>query len=198
MSPRVRRHGANALTSVRILLAPVFVGAVRLALHAPLVALAAPVVFVAAAASDVVDGRLARRWGSASNVGRTFDHLADIGFILTALFTYAELGIAPWWVPLAIAGSFAFYVLDSLARAPAGVPSLIGSRVGHAAGVLNYSLIGVLVFNNTAAIGWLSPDVLAKLFWLVPVYSSAAVATRLARRWPLAARGAPALPPARG
>jgi len=198
MFPPVRRHGANVLTTVRILLAPAFVGAARLAAHEPVMALAAPVVFVVAAASDVFDGRLARRWGSASNAGRTFDHLADIGFILTALLTYAGLGIAPWWVPAAVGGSFAFYVLDSWARASVGVPSLIGSCIGHAAGVLNYGLIGVLVFNNTAAIGLLPAALLEKLFWLVPFYSTAAVIARLATRWSPAQRTrVAAVPPAR-
>src|SRR5262249_49318542 len=115
-------------------------------------------------------------------------HLADIVFILTALTTYALLGIGPWWVPAAIGGSFAFYVLDSWSRAPVGAPSLIGSRIGHAGGGLDSALIRVLGFNNTVGNGLLSQSVLGKLFWFVPLYSTAAVVARLAARWSAAQR----------
>ena len=182
MQHRFRLHAANALTALRVLLTPVFAGALCWSGRALLVGILAGVVFAVVAASDVVDGRLARRWGSASAGGRTFDHLADIGFILTALVTYALLGIAPWWVPAAVAGSFAFYVFDSWSRASTVAPGLVGSQIGHVAGVLNYALVGVLVFNNTAGIHLLPEAVLSKLFWLVPIYSTLAVATRLVGR----------------
>lgn len=182
MLRRLGPHAANALTAVRVLLTPVFAVAVCAASGASIVGGLACVVFVIVAASDVVDGRLARHWGSASDGGRTFDHLADIGFILTALSTYAFLGIAPWWVPATIGASFAFYVFDSRSRATIGSPGLIGSHIGHVAGILNYSLVGVLVFNNTAGIHLLLEAILDKLFWLVPIYSTLAVAARLAGR----------------
>lgn len=181
MLQRFGPHAANALTAARVLLTPVFVGLIYAATTTPVVGWLAVIVFAAIAASDVVDGRLARRWGSASNGGRTFDHLADIGFILAALWTYTRLGIAPWWVPAAIAVSFAFYVIDSWSR-PTARGSLIGSRVGHIGGVCNYVLIGVLVCNNSAAIGALSGTTLYVLFCLVPIYSGLAMATRLSAR----------------
>jgi phosphatidylglycerophosphate synthase len=182
MSRRAGLLAANLLTAVRVLLAPMFVAAVLRSSGTRLLGWMAGAIFVAVAVSDVMDGRLARRWASTSNAGRTFDHLADITFILSALCTYAAQGIAPWWVPAAIAGSFAFYIFDSWSRPTLGPASLIGSRIGHAAGVMNYTLIGVLTFNNSAGIGLLSPAVLAMLFWLVPLYSTAAVVTRLAAR----------------
>jgi len=113
MSRRAGLLAANSLTAARVLLAPAFVALAVRAQHALLCGWLAGVIFAAVASSDVLDGRVARRWASTSNAGRTFDHLADITFILSALGTYTALGIAPWWVPAAIAGSFAFYVLDS-------------------------------------------------------------------------------------
>ncbi|MFQ5668867.1 MAG: hypothetical protein ACE5I7_20930, partial [Candidatus Binatia bacterium] len=72
-------------------------------------------------------------------------------------------------------------------RATPGRPSLIGSRLGHAAGILNYAVVGILVCNNTAAMHLLSAGTLQVLFWLVPIYSSVTVAARLgARREPVA------------
>ena len=182
MLPRFGPYAANTLTAARVACTPLFIIAVCSAEHARFAGVLAVAIFAGAAASDVWDGRLARRWASVSRAGRVFDHFADITFILAALSTYAVIGLAPWWVPAAIGGSFAFYVFDSWARTTSGAPSLIGSRIGHAAGVLNYSLIGVLVCNNSAGIGLLPASFLMKLFWLVPMYSSLAVIARLATR----------------
>ena len=181
MLQRLGPHAANTLTAARMLLTPVFVALICAAPATPLLGWFAVVIFAAIAASDVIDGRLARRWGSESNVGRTFDHLADIGFILAALWTYTRLGLVPWWVPAAIAASFAFYVIDSWSR-PTARGSLVGSRVGHIGGVCNYVLVGVLVCNDSAAIRALADPTLHVLFCLVPIYSGLAVATRLSAR----------------
>ncbi len=181
MLQRLGPHAANALTTGRILLTPVFAALICTAPSRPRLGWLAVLVFAVVAASDVIDGRMARRWGSASNGGRTFDHLADIGFILAALSTYALLGITPWWVPAAIAASFTFYVVDSWSR-PSARGGLIGSRVGHLGGVLNYALVGVLVCNNSAGIHALSDATLSVLFWLVPAYSALAVVNRLGAR----------------
>lgn len=181
MLQRLGPHAANALTAGRVLLTPVFIGLICAAPATAALGWLAVIVFAAVAASDVIDGRLARRWGTASRRGRTFDHLADIGFILAALWTYTCLGLVPWWVPAAIAASFAFYVIDSWSR-PRARGGLISSRVGHIGGVCNYVLIGVLVCNDSAAIHALSGATLHLLFCLVPIYSGLAIATRLNAR----------------
>ncbi|MFQ5668067.1 MAG: CDP-alcohol phosphatidyltransferase family protein, partial [Candidatus Binatia bacterium] len=108
MQRPLRRHAADLLTAMRVLLTPVFVWLVCQSAGSPSLGVWAGTVFGVIAVSDVVDGRLARRWGSASSAGRTFDHLADITFIVSALSAYAFLRIAPWWVPAAIAASCAF------------------------------------------------------------------------------------------
>ena len=176
-------HGANLVTGLRVVLTPVFVAALCAADHTG-VGVLAVFLFAVIATSDVLDGRIARRSGTESSAGRTFDHFADICFLLTALSTYAALGTAPWWVPAAVGGSFAAYVVDSWVRNGHGGGGLIGSRIGHAAGMLNYTLVGILVCNNTAGIGALSPGALRKLFWLVPIYSALAVIARLGGRLP--------------
>jgi len=181
MLQRLGPHAANTLTATRVLLTPVFVALIGAAPGTPVLGWLAVVVFAAIAASDIVDGRLARRSGSESNVGRTFDHLADICFVLAALWTYTRLGLVPWWVPAAIVASFAFYVIDSWSR-PTARGSLVGSRAGHIGGVCNYVLIGVLVCNDSAAIRALSDSTLHVLFGLVPIYSGLAMALRLSAR----------------
>jgi phosphatidylglycerophosphate synthase len=173
----VTRHAANAVTALRIVLTPVFLWSVR---HAQDGGSAAPAaaVFAAVALSDFFDGRVARRLGAANAGGRVLDHAADIAFILSALTLYARAGVAPWWVPASIAAAFGVYVIDSLRRSGRR-PALIGSRIGHLGGVCNYALIGILVGDHTAGLGWLPPWLMDGLFALVPLYSAASIATRV-------------------
>jgi phosphatidylglycerophosphate synthase len=168
-------HVANAVTAVRILLLPVMLGSVAREQRT-----VAPLVFLVVAASDYLDGRLARHYGVESRAGRVFDHVADIVFILATLSLYVTLEVVPWWVPASIALSFAVYVGDSIRRSRGrGAPQLVSSRIGHLGGILNYGLIGILVFNETAALRWIPPAILTALFSLVPLYSGAAILTRL-------------------
>lgn len=179
-SAGLRRHAANVVTASRVLLAPVFVALVLDG--RPACGWIAGLVFAWIAASDVLDGPLARRFGSESPGGRFLDHFADIGFLLTALAAFVWRGELPWWVPASIAAAFTFYVLDSWLRSAPQRPNLIGSRIGHAGGVANYVLVGVLTFNHAAAIDALPAWLLAALFALVPTYSAAAVVARLVGR----------------
>lgn len=181
MSLWYERHAANLMTAARVVATPALVGG---AWHAPqsvLASVVAVVAFVVAAVTDVWDGRVARRYGQASEAGRIFDHFADIGFLLISLGAYVALGIAPWWVPASIFAAFAFYVVDSR-RQSAAAPSLIGSRIGHVGGVCNYILVGVLVFNNSVGLQLLPAWFLLALFSLVPLYSFAGMAARIVQR----------------
>lgn len=171
------RHSGNLLTALRIAITPAYVACV-LAADARL-GWVAGALFAAAAASDVWDGRLARRYGQASTFGRFLDHFADIGFLLAAHAAFVVRGDAPWWVPASIAGAFGFYVADSLLRSAPAQPNLIGSRIGHAGGVANYVLLGVLTFNAAAELRLLPAGLVLALCGLVPVYSAAAVVARL-------------------
>lgn len=171
------RHAANLVSVSRVALSPVYVALVLDG--RPALGWLAGLIFALVALSDVVDGRIARRFASESPIGRFLDHFADIGFLMAAFGAFVARGEAPWWVPAAVAGAFSFYVLDSWVRSAPRQPSLIGSRIGHAGGVANYVLVGVLTFNHAAAIEALAPDFMLLLFALVPIYSGAAVVARL-------------------
>lgn len=100
------------------------------------------------AASDLLDGWIARRRHQESDFGRVLDHLCDVGFILAALSVFAWQGWAPWWLPAAIAWAFALYALRSwwLTAGTMG-PTLIGSRLGHLGGILNYGAVGLVALD---------------------------------------------------
>jgi len=178
----------NGISALRLFVTPLFAACVVAAQGASIVGWLGGVLFAVAAWSDVADGRLARRQGTSSERGRVLDHFADIAFILVALCTYVYVGIAPWWVPASIAAAFSVYVADSWVRTAPVRASLIGSRLGHAGGVANYVLIGVLVFNHSAGLQWLPRGLVQALFTLVPVYSGASIVTRFLTRTTEAAR----------
>ena len=94
---------ANIITVVRILLAPLFVWLVLLdgGEHGLWRFIAAGL-FIAAIATDGLDGALARRRNLVTNSGIILDPIADkilIGGALVALALVAEL---PWWIVVVI------------------------------------------------------------------------------------------------
>jgi phosphatidylglycerophosphate synthase len=181
---RARPHAANAITLLRVLAMPAFVWTVWRA-HTGSPSAAPALLFFLAAASDLADGPVARRLGAATETGRLVDHVADIAFLTTALTTYWGLGVVPWFVPAAVLASFLFYVADSWWQRGRRVPRrLVGSRLGHLGGIFNYAVVGVIACNESSGLGWLPPGVVWALFAAVPVYSGAAVVSRLLARVP--------------
>jgi CDP-diacylglycerol--glycerol-3-phosphate 3-phosphatidyltransferase len=100
---------ASKITLARILLVPVFaVLAIyygdSVAQHAPREGLrwAALVVFVTAAASDGIDGWIARRFNQRSKFGAIIDPIADKSLLLTAFITLTVVDWGPdgWRLPV--------------------------------------------------------------------------------------------------
>ncbi len=60
-------------------------------------------IFVFAAATDVLDGYLARRWHAVSAFGKLVDPLADKALVLAALGFLAFNNETPWWPVIVIA-----------------------------------------------------------------------------------------------
>ena len=135
----------------------------------------APLLFVVAAASDYVDGPLARRAARASSYGGVLDNVADVAFVLAGTGTAAWLGLISWAAPAAIACSSGSYALASLrlSRGTAA-PRLARSRLGHWAGVCNYACVGVVAGRTVAG-----PLLVAAAGWITVVVNLAAVG----RRW---------------
>lgn len=79
----------NVLTVTRILLIPVFV--VMFVAPTPDRSLAAAVVFVIAALTDLFDGYLARRRGQVTKLGRLLDPIADKLLVLSALIVLVQV-----------------------------------------------------------------------------------------------------------
>jgi cardiolipin synthase len=83
----------NLFTLARLLLAPVIVSAI---LHRR--AFAALCIFAVAAATDVIDGYLARHLGAATAAGAFLDPIADKLLLTGVYLALALAGSVPWWL----------------------------------------------------------------------------------------------------
>jgi CDP-diacylglycerol--glycerol-3-phosphate 3-phosphatidyltransferase len=92
----------NLLTLARIFLVPVFLFAFLARLEAG--GLIAAAVFVIAAATDGVDGYLARRQRAITRLGKFLDPLADKLLVSAALIAMVERGLISTWAAVIIIG----------------------------------------------------------------------------------------------
>jgi CDP-diacylglycerol--glycerol-3-phosphate 3-phosphatidyltransferase len=115
----------NLLTLLRIFFVPLLVAALvkenweirfqQVLITNEFLALA---IFLAAAATDLLDGYLARRWGQVTTVGTLLDPIADKLLISAALISLVGVREVPAWMAIIIVGrEFAVTGLRSIAAA---------------------------------------------------------------------------------
>lgn len=93
----------NALTTLRLLLVPVFVWLLLREDGADAASrVLAVVVFVVAMVTDYVDGKIARDRGLVTSFGKIADPIADKALIGSALIGLSLLQQVPWWVTVVI------------------------------------------------------------------------------------------------
>src|SRR3984893_7409262 len=75
-------------------------------------------IFLIAAATDLLDGYLARRWGQVTTIGTLLDPIADKLLVSAALISLVQIRAIPaWMVVLIIGREFAVSGLRSIAAA---------------------------------------------------------------------------------
>ena len=125
---------ANALSTLRLLavIPFAFVMASADLRSARLAAL----LMIVAIATDLADGPIARRTGTASAFGGTLDHVSDFLFVVCGLYAGASRGAFPLLLPVLISLAFAQYFIDSywIHRGRA----LRGSKLGRYNGILYF------------------------------------------------------------
>ena len=95
---------ANAITIARILLIPVFLVLLLSGIPQPYGDIAAAAVFILAAATDKLDGYVARRNEQITTLGQFLDPLADKLLIAAALIALVSQGRIAAWVAMLIIG----------------------------------------------------------------------------------------------
>jgi CDP-diacylglycerol--glycerol-3-phosphate 3-phosphatidyltransferase len=115
----------NSLTIARIFFVPLLVAAlvaesVSIKLFGVTVTneWLALAIFLIAAATDLLDGYLARRWGQVTTIGTLLDPIADKLLISAALISLVQVNAVPAWMVILIVGrEFAISGLRSIAAA---------------------------------------------------------------------------------
>lgn len=96
---------ANKITILRILMIPIFM--VVLMIDFAYNDLIAALIFVVAAATDGVDGYVARKYNQITDFGKFIDPLADKLLVATALICLVDMGrISAWMAIIIIAREF--------------------------------------------------------------------------------------------
>lgn len=115
----------NSLTIARIFFVPLLVAAL-VAEHVSIRVFGVMVtnewlalaIFLIAAATDLLDGYLARRWGQVTTIGTLLDPIADKLLISSALISLVQVNAVPGWMVILIVGrEFAVSGLRSIAAA---------------------------------------------------------------------------------
>jgi phosphatidylglycerophosphate synthase len=134
---------ADALGWLRLAAAALLPTALVHAARAPWAPVA---LFAIGALTDFFDGIVARRGRGPTAPGAILDNAADIAFVLAGTATGAALGLLAPLVPIVIASAFGAYAVASVRGSVRGGRWRIArSAIGHAAGVLNYALTGLVV-----------------------------------------------------
>jgi len=91
----------NKLTMLRIFMIPVFMVLLLLP-QIPYHLILTLAVFILASLTDLIDGKLARKYNQITDFGKLMDPLADKLLITSALICFVQLGLADVWVVVII------------------------------------------------------------------------------------------------
>jgi CDP-diacylglycerol--glycerol-3-phosphate 3-phosphatidyltransferase len=177
----------NTLTLLRIFFVPLLVaalveqnfqihwnGAVWLANES-----LALTIFWVAAATDLLDGYLARRWGQITTVGTLLDPIADKLLISAALVSLVQIRRVPAWMVILIIGrEFAVSGLRSIAAAEGY--TIRASELGKTKMVTQVAAISMIVLS----IRWEALSGFAMLcMWGVLIFSLASAVDYFRKFW---------------
>ena len=90
----------NRLTMLRIILIPVFMGVLYLGF--PGSGYAALAIFIIASLTDMLDGKIARKYHLVTDFGKFADPLADKMLVTAAMLWFVETGRMPAWALLIV------------------------------------------------------------------------------------------------
>ena len=92
----------NGLTALRMLLVPVFAWVLLSHPHDDSWRWMAALIFIIASITDIVDGKVARKYGLVTRFGKLWDPIADKALTGMALVGLSIIGELPWWITIVI------------------------------------------------------------------------------------------------
>ena len=152
----------NQLTMLRLLLLPFILIAMIYRRHDTALAL-----FLAAAATDVIDGTIARRFGQKTELGAYLDPLADKLLLSSAFIAQALIGTIPWWLTILVL-SRDVVILATIVAVILATPirDFAPSSFGKLNTVVQATTISMVILNNAHPMGWAAAGI-AIMIWVV-------------------------------
>ncbi len=149
----------NALSFLRILSIPVFVWLIV----DPDTTFVGLIVFAVVAATDWVDGVLARRLGQVSEIGKVLDPTADRLAIAAGLVALAVRGAFPWWAAaLILARDLVVLLVGASLYLRRGLRIEV-RRLGK---VATFSLMAAIVWVSWGTLGYVVAPAALALGWI--------------------------------
>ena len=99
----------NKLTVLRVILVPFFVAFLLLSKSSESLKWIALVLFIAASLTDLLDGKIARKYNLVTTFGKFMDPLADKVLTISGMICLIELGRIPSWIVVIIVASLIFF-----------------------------------------------------------------------------------------
>ena len=152
----------NKLTVLRICMIPFFVAALLYENGADqTMRIIANVIFITASLTDLLDGKIARKYGLVTNFGKFMDPLADKLLVCSALICLIQLGQLPAWVVIVIISREFIISGFRLVAADIGIV-IAASYWGKFKTVFQMTAVVLLIFNIpplsvlTSAVLWIA------------------------------------------
>ncbi len=92
----------NKLTLSRVIMVPFFVAFLLLTPKFSYFKWIALAIFIVASLTDLLDGKIARKYNLITNFGKFMDPLADKLLVCSALIGLSSLGVIPGWITIVI------------------------------------------------------------------------------------------------
>ncbi len=136
-------------------------------------------IFLAAAATDLLDGFLARRWGQITTIGTLLDPIADKLLISAALISLVQVRATPAWMAVLIIGrEFAVSGLRGIAAAEGytiraselGKTKMIAQVVA-----ISFAMLSARHRNLVSAANW--------MMWGVVIFATASAVDYFRKFW---------------
>ncbi len=132
--------------------------------------IAAIVLLAVASFSDLIDGRIARRFNQISRLGQVLDPAADRLYIFATVLGLAARGIIPWWLVALLVGRDMMLAALVPALRSRGYSSLPVNFIGKAA---TFCLLYALPLVLVGAGEWALAPVFTIIGWAFAVWGTA-------------------------
>lgn len=165
---------ATKITLVRIILIPIFLLCMYLvAMLGTVMQYIALTVFAIASLTDLVDGKIARKYHQVTDLGKFLDPLADKVLVIAAMAVFCEWGIFPAWaLMIVLTREFAVSGLRMVASGKGRVIAAAWS--GKVKTAITMSGICMMLFLNTSVFADLLGSCFLTAFnWIIVIAISA-------------------------